>query len=129
MASHTRLEHGVIADSRSMHCPQSGEKLTYEKLFYHIPRRRGERENQRDGWQRHGAGCGANSQLKLAALKTINSRIPNFKRNLVQQQSQTCSLTGFQSQSGEKKQRVFGKARLHNGQENKYCAIPRNSSR
>lgn len=41
MASHTRLEHGVITDSRLMHYLQSGEKLTYEKLFYHIPRRRG----------------------------------------------------------------------------------------
>lgn len=29
----------------------------------------------------------------------------------------------------ERKQRVFRKVRLHNGQENKYCAIPRNSSR
>lgn len=106
-----------------------GRKTNIRKVILPHTETQGERENQRDGWQRHGAGCGANSQLKLAALKTINSRIPNSKRNLVQQQSQTCSLTGFQSQSGEKKQRVFRKARLHNGQENKYCAIPRNSSR
>lgn len=60
-----------------------------------------ERERERDGWQRHGASCGANSQLKVAALRTINSRIPNPKRNLVQQQSQTRCLTDFQSQSAE----------------------------
>lgn len=60
-----------------------------------------ERERERDGWQRHGAGCGANSQLKVAAMRTINSRIPNPKRNLVQQQSQTRCLTDFQSQSAE----------------------------
>ncbi len=56
---------------------------------------------ERDGWQRHGAGCGANSQLKIAAMRTINSRIPNPKRDLVQQQPQNCCHTGFQSQSAE----------------------------
>lgn len=103
MYSLTHSERGVIADSKLMPC-QELEKMTYEKLFYHIPNRRKkpqERERERDGWQRHGAGCGANSQLKVAALRTINSRIPNPKRNLVQQQSQTRCLTGFQSQSAE----------------------------
>lgn len=79
---------------------QELEKVTYEKLFYHIPNRR-KKPQERDGWQRHGAGCGANSQLKVAAMRTINSRIPNPKRNLVQQRPQTCCLTDFQSQSAE----------------------------
>lgn len=60
-----------------------------------------EEPRERDGWQRHGQGCGANSQLKIAAMRQINSRIPNPKRELVQQQSQTRSLTDFQSQSAE----------------------------
>lgn len=54
-----------------------------------------------DGFQRHGAGCGATSQLKRAALKQINSRIPNTKGELVQQRPQNCCLTDFQSQSAE----------------------------
>lgn len=82
---------------------QAIKKITYEDLFYHIPKRRKprERERERDGWQRHGAGCGANSQLKIATMRQINSRISNPKRELVQQQSQTCSLTDFQYQSAE----------------------------
>ena len=101
MVSLTHSERGVIVGSKSMPY-QELEKVTYEKLFYHIPNRRKKpQERERDGWQRHGAGCGANSQLKVAAMRTINSRIPNPKRNLVQQQPQNCCHTGFQSQSAE----------------------------
>ena len=102
----TLSERGAIQDSKLVPC-QELQKITYESLFYHIPKRRKnqererERERERDGWQRHGQGCGANSQLKIAAMRQINSRIPNPKRKLVQQQSQTRSLTDFQSQSAE----------------------------
>lgn len=80
MASLTRSERGAIADSKLMLC-QGLEKMTYEKLFYHIPNRR-KKPQERDGWQRHGAGCGANSQLKLAALRISNL---NRQRELVYQ--------------------------------------------
>ena len=83
---------------------RNGEKLTYEKLFYHVPKRKsggrfpegspagfpftkGAWCNDRlktntldaisqgfiDGWQRHGAGCGATSMLKRAARKNGDS--------------------------------------------------------
>ena len=82
---------------------RNGEKLTYEKLFYHIPNRKnggnftegspagfpytkGAWCNDRlktnaldyivhgiDGFQRHGAGCGATSMLKRAAALHIKS--------------------------------------------------------
>lgn len=74
MVSLTRSEYGVTVGSKSMPC-QELEKVTYEKLFYHIPNRRKKTTGEKDGWQRHGAGCGANSQLKIAAMRTINSRI------------------------------------------------------
>ena len=76
---------------------RDGEKLTYEKLFYHKPKRKAERERERererDGWQRHGARCGATSQLKRAAITRINSRLPASPRNMVQLSTQTTSLT------------------------------------
>ena len=42
MVSLTHLERGVTADSKLVPCNQSQEqeKVTYEKLFYHIPKRR-----------------------------------------------------------------------------------------
>ena len=91
---------------------KNGEKLTYEKLFYHVPKRRrcdwggesrasrcrsdlGARNSKRstfkcqiDGWQRHGAGCGATSQLKTR----VNLGLPNHSRELVYQRSQTGSF-------------------------------------
>lgn len=40
MVSLTPSERGVTVDSKLMSCSQSQEKITYEKLFYHIPKRR-----------------------------------------------------------------------------------------
>ena len=51
MVSLTPSEHGAIADSKLMPCSQSVEKITYEKLFYHVPKRRtkpDERERERE---------------------------------------------------------------------------------
>ena len=65
---------------------RNGEKLTYEKLFYHVPKRKAQdflkisREEGIDGWQRHGGGCGATSMLKRAAL-----RVPLHGQLLVQE--------------------------------------------
>lgn len=84
---------------------KDGEKLTYEKLFYHVPNRRAKRNTddwgggrkdfrspsevgaksskpsmckfQFNGWQRRGAACGANSQLKTRA---IHSRLSHRSR-------------------------------------------------
>ena len=50
MVSLTRSERGVTVDSKLVPC-QELEKVTYEKLFYHIPRRRKkpqERERERE---------------------------------------------------------------------------------
>lgn len=82
---------------------RDGERLTYEKLFYHKPVRKAERERERerDGWQRHGARCGATSQLKRAAITRINSRISANQRNMVQLDAQITSHSkGFLSQEG-----------------------------
>ena len=78
---------------------RGGEKLTYERLFYHTPKRKGGKFEQGspagfpyqkgawcndrlktnvldaistgniDGWQRHGSGCGGTSALKRSALE------------------------------------------------------------
>ena len=98
---------------------KDGEKLTYEKLFYHVPNRIAKRNTddwggggrkdfrspsevgaksskpsmckfQFDGWQRRGAACGANSQLKTRA---IHSRLPYHQRKLVYQRPQTKSFS------------------------------------
>lgn len=96
--------HGAIQDSKLMHS-QELEKVTYEKLFYHIPKRRkpagGGEENNPVGFLRHGVYCNATSALKTSPLEQLNPRIPNSKRDLVQQRPQNCCLTDFQSQSAE----------------------------
>lgn len=72
-----------------------------------------------------------NSGLKKPVFRQINSRIPNPKRNLVQQQPQNCCHTGFQSQSAEgigvpnSNSGVFWQPHCTRGEE-KYCAVPRN---
>lgn len=78
--SHIRSERGAIVDSKLTPC-QELEKVTYEKLFYHIPKRK--------------------KKVMAGGGERIFTWIPNSKRNLVQQQSQTCSLTDFQYQSAE----------------------------
>ena len=96
---------------------KDGEKLTYEKLFYHIPNRRAKRSTddwggggrkasrslseagarsskpsmcsfQIGGWQRHGAACGATSQLKTR----VDLGLPHRSRKLVYQRPQTESF-------------------------------------
>ena len=109
MVSLTPSERGVTADSKLMSCSQSQEKITYEKLFYHIPKRR--KKPQTAGGEKFTASSPngfpvqqvpwCNSGLKKPVFRQINSRIPNPKRNLVQQQPQNCCHTGFQSQSAE----------------------------
>lgn len=78
---------------------RDGQKLTYERLFYHVPKRNGGKIKQGspagfpyqkgawcndrlktnvldaialgniDGWQRHGSGCGGTNMLKRSALE------------------------------------------------------------
>lgn len=105
MVSLTRSERGVIVGSKSMPC-QELEKVTYEKLFYHIPNRRKkpqERERETAGSdteqvveRTHNSkslqceqsilgfpiprGTWCNSNLKLAALRISNL---NRQRELV----------------------------------------------
>ena len=113
MVSLTPSEHGVMADSKLMPCSQSVEKITYEKLFYHVPKRRTkpderERERERERFKATSPNgfpvqrvpwC--NSGLKKEAIRQLNSRISHCQRTVVQQQSQTQLSTDFQSQSAE----------------------------
>lgn len=61
---------------------RNGEKLTYEKLFYHIPKRKNEKSN--GGWGYTGfpyqQGPWCNTQLKIRAM-----RVPVHNRELVQE--------------------------------------------
>lgn len=80
--SHIRSERGAIVDSKLMPC-QELEKVTYEKLFYHIPKRKKKvmargRESLLGFPIRKGTWC--NSNLKLAALRISNI---NRQRELV----------------------------------------------
>lgn len=103
MDSLTHSERGVIADSKLMPC-QELEKMTYEKLFYHIPNRRKkpqERETAGSDTEQvaeriHNSkslhyeqsilgfpiprGTWCNSNLKLSALRISNL---NRQRELV----------------------------------------------
>lgn len=111
MVSLTHSEHGVTADSKLVPCNQSQEqeKVTYEKLFYHIPKR--QKKPNTAGGERFKANSPngfpvqrvpwCNSGLKQPTFRQLNSRIPNPTRELVQQQPQTCQSTDFQYQSAE----------------------------
>ena len=91
--SRLQSEHGVTTDLRSQRSNLSEEKITYEKMFYHIPKRKiksTEREFGQDditGFPvQHFPWC--NSGLKLSALRISNI---NWKRELVHR-TQTTSF-------------------------------------
>ena len=74
---------------------RNGEKLTYEKLFYHIPEKMQDSPKSLEnmeicGWQRYGRGCGATSMLKRAAL-----RVPIYYQ-LMAQEAQIQSISSAQ---------------------------------
>lgn len=103
MDSHTQSEHGVIVDS-SPTCCSPLEKLTYEKIFYHIPKRRGGDSHQ---------------QTSPASLcRTDHSAVGNSKPKVY----------GFPISISrgnwctQLKQRVFRKPHCTRGEE-KYCAV------
>lgn len=80
-----KREFGIQVEH--LYATRNGEKLTYEKLFYHVPKRKTQdfskkkfREEGIDGWQRRGGGCGATSMLKRNAL-----RIPIHRQLLAQE--------------------------------------------
>lgn len=84
MDSLTHSERGAIVDSKLAPC-QKLEKITYEKLFYHIPKRKDsggeqtESNNSILGFPiQRGTWC--NSNLKIAALRISNI---NRQRELV----------------------------------------------
>ncbi len=90
MVSPIHSEHGVIVDSKLMPC-QELEKVTYEKLFYHIPNRR--KKTTSGGETPLGfpipRGTWCNSNLKIAAIRVSNL---NRQRELVY----PTQTTGFQ---------------------------------
>ena len=120
---------------------RDGEKLTYEKLFYHKPKRKAEREREREtdgnateqgaerlhnsnGRRSPGSilgfpqvrGIWCNSLLKLPPLQGLSP----VKRSVVQGPQNKRSRM-------EVSARVFRYRRT--GRDHKYCAIPRNSGR
>lgn len=88
---------------------RNGEKLTYEKLFYHVPKRKAQdflkisREEGIDGWQRHGGDaeqqvcsneqpCGFPYTVSSWCKKLKDGsypRLPYHQGELVYQRSQT----------------------------------------
>lgn len=76
MDSLTHSERGVIADSKLMPC-QELEKMTYEKLFYHIPNRRKkpqERERERET---------AGSDTEQVAERIHNSKSLHYEQSIL----------------------------------------------
>lgn len=116
---------------------RNGEKLTYEKLFYHVPKRKpGGRfsETSNAGFP-YTKGAWCNDRLKTRSLDDIARgggyhRVPIPECPLVQHQAQSASvILGFPMRRGnwctsDLKTRVFPQPPCTRGRY-KYCAVPR----
>ena len=123
---------------------KDGSKQTYEKLFYHVPKRRAEREREREriqGFLRYPQGCQGASVLKRGAML----RIPTSQGELVHiaqtnsdsrgnEQDSRQSQDGAQADSKrcpciECKERTMGSHRQHTerGAENSNSILRTNS--
>ena len=80
---HLQSERGVTTDSRSQPLNLLEEKITYEKMFYHIPKRKIKNAERERVWTRRHHGISG-------------SAFP-----MVQQRTQALCLTDFQFQSAE----------------------------
>lgn len=108
---------------------RNGEKLTYEKLFYHVPKRKAQdflsREEGIDGWQRHGGGMRSNKYAQTSSLAGSLTRSALGARN-----SKTGLILGFPIIKGnwctsDLKRCLFKKLPCTRS-EDKYCAVPWN---
>lgn len=120
---------------------RNGEKLTYEKLFYHIPKRKievGYEQGSPAGFP-YTKGAWCNDRLKTNSLDAIardgggDHRFPIPAGSMVQHQTQSPSnavhILGFPIIRGnwcnsDLKRRVFPKLPCTRSEE-KYCAVPR----
>lgn len=120
---------------------RNGEKLTYEKLFYHIPKRKSEvgyEQGSPAGFP-YTKGAWCNDRLKTNSLDAIardgggDHRFPIPAGSMVQYQTQSPSnavhILGFPIIRGnwcnsDLKRRVFPKLPCTRSEE-KYCAVPR----
>ena len=120
---------------------RNGEKLTYEKLFYHIPNRKskvGYEQGSPAGFP-YTKGAWCNDRLKTNSLDAVarigggDHRFPISEGSMVQHQTQSPSnavhILGFPILRGQwctsdLKRRVFPKLPCTRSEE-KYCAVPR----
>ena len=107
---------------------RNGEKLTYEKLFYHIPKRKEKTSERFGGGQRFPSqNCPRVQQQTLdPSLAASPTRWGAGARS-----SKTGRILGFPIMRGQwctsdLKRRVFPKLPCTRSQ-NKYCAVPRHS--
>ena len=91
---------------------KDGSKQTYEKLFYHVPKRRAERERAILGFpQIKGNWCTSN--LKRTAVRRATNRIP-ISHKMVYKRTQEASLTD----TNKDQSRVFREQHLRLGARN-----------
>lgn len=135
MASHTQWERGVTADSKCQPLPPSLEKITYEKLFYHIPKRRKPRERERERWvATPRSRLWGKQPTQNGSTQTNQSSDSQFQEGLGATATSNLQPYGFPISIGrgnwctQLKQRVF-KNRPCTRRQEKYCAISRYSSR
>lgn len=85
---------------------KDGEKLTYEKIFYRVPKRKpgGKFSDESVAGFPYQKGAWCNDRLKTNALDEISRggdlRVPNYQRTMVQLDAQSRSVTDGQ-QSGD----------------------------
>lgn len=110
---------------------RSGEKLTYEKLFYHVPKRK-EAKRINGDWGGESQRLAAHNRelVQTSQNRTLSvashSQSAHGARN-----SKTGLILGFPIIKGnwctsDLKRRVFYQPHCTRGK-NKYCAVPRNS--
>lgn len=138
MVSLTPSERGVTADSKLMSCSQSQEKITYEKLFYHIPKRRkkpqtagGEIHSKFSEWIPRAASPVVQFGTQKASVQTNQFSDSQSQEELGATATSKLLPYGFPISIGrgnwctQLKQRVFWQPHCTRGEE-KYCAVPRN---
>lgn len=106
---------------------RNGEKLTYEKLFYHVPKRKGETAERFWGGY-NGVPC---TDRSLVQQQTQNPSlaVSHTRWGAGARSSKTGRILGFpiirgQWCTSDLKRRVFPKLPCTRSQD-KYCAVPR----
>lgn len=115
---------------------RNGEKLTYEKLFYHVPKRKngGQFEDGSPAGFPYTKGAWCNDRLKTNALDAVSHgggelQVSRSQSAVGARSSKTGLILGFPMLRGQwctsdLKRRVFPKLPCTRSEE-KYCAVPR----